>query len=54
MAGPEELFFLSMNIMISWFVSTLASVVGIAEYATVYLQQLKDAGKSFGEFTNTF
>ena len=40
--------------MISWFFSTLASVGGIAEYATVHLQRLEDAGNtSFGEFTNT-
>ena len=38
-------YFFPVNIMISWFVFTLASVDEIAEYAAVHLQRLEDAGK---------
>ena len=40
--------------MIYWFVSTLASVGEIAEYAAAHLQRLEDAGKPAGKFTYTF
>ena len=45
--GLEYIFvlFLYVNILISWFILTLASVGEIAEYTAAHLQRLEDAGK---------
>ena len=46
--------FFSVNIMISWFVFTLASVDEIAEYAAVLLRRLEDARKQSAIYKHIF
>ena len=47
-------FILSVNVIISWFVLSPASVGEIAEYAAAHQQRLEDSGKPADQFTYTF